>query len=683
MTLPDLTFLDNDLRHWGLALAVTVATAGLLRLVKAIAVSRLGALAKRTATTVDDAVVDALRGTRVITLVAGGVAAGVTRLELEPGAEAVVMKIVLLVMILQVALWVMATTIGWLHRYRDRVLENDRGAATSVGAMSFLARLIIWSVAVLVALDSMNVDVTALITGLGIGGVAVALAMQNVLGDLFASLSIVLDKPFVIGDFLIVDTYMGAVEYVGLRTTRIRSLSGEQLVFSNSDLLKSRIRNYGRMIERRVVFRIGVTYGTPLEKLKIIPGIIKDAITEHDNTRFDRSHFATYGDWSLQYEAVYYVLAADYTMYMDVQQAINFRLRERFDAEGIEFAFPTQTLYVRGQGGAPDTTARPPGGRWRNDVLTAVLTVFENFHATLGPVFVRLGDDASPGAAPVGGHHGPRTPRPPPCPPRLLHPDRLGRRGRRRPGRRRLARHPAAVLEIGRAPGPIVLDGRLDDPGWRGAPVATHFAEHNPGDQVQPPFRTEAWLTYDDENVYAAFHCYDDPAAVRASFCKRDNIFQDDVVFLCLDTFGDGVTGYEIAVNPYGIQGDLFYSAAGGEDIRFDLVYHTAARITDDGWIAEFAVPLRSLRFPDRPEQVWRVDFWRNQPRDVRYQASWAAYDRDESCWPCQWGTVTGIRDVHPAAGVELIPAFTADQAGRARPATAASTTARCGASRP
>jgi len=220
------------------------------------------------------------------------------------------------------------------------------------------------------------------------------------------------------------------------------------------------------------------------------------------------------------------------------------------------------------------------------------------------------------------------------------------------------------TLEIARAPGPIVLDGRLDDPGWRGAPVATHFAEHNPGDQVQPPFRTEAWMTYDDENLYVAFHCYDDPAAVRASFCKRDNIFQDDVVFLCLDTFGNGTTGYEIAVNPYGIQGDLFYSTAVGEDIRFDLVYHTAARITDDGWIAEFAVPFRSLRFPDRAEQAWRVDFWRNQPRDVRYQASWAAYDRDESCWPCQWGTVTGIRDVHPGAGVDVIPAFTADQAG-------------------
>ncbi len=220
------------------------------------------------------------------------------------------------------------------------------------------------------------------------------------------------------------------------------------------------------------------------------------------------------------------------------------------------------------------------------------------------------------------------------------------------------------TLAVERAPGPITLDGVLDDPGWQGAEMATHFAEHNPGDQVQPPFRTEAWLTYDDEHVYVAFRCYDDPSQIRASFCKRDNIFQDDVVFLCLDTFGDGATGYEIAVNPYGIQGDLFFSTTGGEDIRFDLVYAAAARIDDQGWCAEFAIPLRNLRFPDRPEQVWRVDFWRNQPRDVRTQASWAAYDRDESCWPCQWGTVTGIGGIKPAAGLDLIPAFTANQAG-------------------
>jgi small-conductance mechanosensitive channel len=168
-----------------------------------------------------------------------------------------------------------------------------------------------------------------------------------VLGDLFASLAIALDRPFAIGDFLIVGEFMGTVEEVGLKTTRLRSLSGEQLVFANSDLLGSRIRNYGRMNERRVAFSLGVVYDTPLDELRRIPAIIRETILEQDHTRFDRSHFARYGDFALLFETVYFVQAADYNLYMDIQQAVNLRLRERFDDAGIVFAFPTQTLLLR------------------------------------------------------------------------------------------------------------------------------------------------------------------------------------------------------------------------------------------------------------------------------------------------------------------------------------------------
>jgi small-conductance mechanosensitive channel len=195
-------------------------------------------------------------------------------------------------------------------------------------------------------LDNLGVDITALIAGLGVGGIAVALAVQTVLGDLFASLSIALDKPFVVGDFLIVDDLLGSVEFVGLKTTRLRSLSGEQLVFSNSDLLNSRIRNYGRMYERRTAFDIGVTYQTPREKLKKIPDIIRTAIEKQDDTRFDRSHFKAYGDFSLNYETVYYISGPDYNKYMDIQQAINFEIHAAFEREQIEFAYPTQTIFV-------------------------------------------------------------------------------------------------------------------------------------------------------------------------------------------------------------------------------------------------------------------------------------------------------------------------------------------------
>jgi len=207
------------------------------------------------------------------------------------------------------------------------------------------------------ALDNLGIDVTALVAGLGIGGVAVALAVQNVLGDLFASLSIILDKPFVIGDFLVIGEYMGSVEYVGLKTTRVRSLSGEQLVFSNSDLLKSRIRNYGRMYERRVVFNIGVTYDTPRELLKRIPGMIRAAVEAQDKTRFDRSHFMKYGDYALQFETVYYVLSPDYNVYMDIQQAIYLIIHEDFEQNHIDFAYPTQTLIVTRSAAGPATAS--------------------------------------------------------------------------------------------------------------------------------------------------------------------------------------------------------------------------------------------------------------------------------------------------------------------------------------
>ena len=215
-----------------------------------------------------------------------------------------------------------------------------------------------------------------------------------------------------------------------------------------------------------------------------------------------------------------------------------------------------------------------------------------------------------------------------------------------------------------RAPGAIEVDAVLDDAGWVGVPRADNFAEHNPGDQTRPPVDTHAWITYDDDNLYIAYECFDDPAEVRASFTERDRIWSDDYVITALDTYADQSWAYEIAVNPLGIQGDLLWSANGGEDMGYDLVFESAGRITEHGWIVEIAVPWSSLRFPNRDEQEWRVDFWRNRPREVRGQYSWAAYDRDENCWPCQWGTVKGIRGVKPGKGIEIMPSQVFTQAG-------------------
>jgi len=218
------------------------------------------------------------------------------------------------------------------------------------------------------------------------------------------------------------------------------------------------------------------------------------------------------------------------------------------------------------------------------------------------------------------------------------------------------------ALTVTRSTGDIQVDGRLGDPGWTGAARAGNFAEHSPGDQTKPDVDTEVLITYDDKNLYVAWLCYDDPNEVRASFCERDNIFSDDYVILCIDTYGDATLAYEIAANPYGIPGDILFSSTNGEDGSYDMIFESAGQITEFGWVVEMAIPFASMRFPGEELQEWRVDFWRNRPRGSRYQYSWSAYDRDEDCWPCQWGTVNGISGVRPGAGLEVLPAVVASQ---------------------
>ena len=343
----DLTFLGNSLLQWAIAVAVLLTSYLLLRLAKRITGRRLAALATRTETQWDDVIAHAINKTRALFLFVAAAFIASQFLQLPERSQTIIHNLFVVTLLIQAGIWIGVVTLSTLEQHRQRALKKNPAAATTINAMGFLSRIIIWSVVVLVALDNLGFDVTALVAGLGIGGIAIALSVQNILGDLFASLSIILDKPFVIGDFLIIDEYMGSVEYVGLKTTRVRSLSGEQLIFSNSDLLKSRIRNYGRMFERRVVFNIGVTYDTPRDKLKRIPGIIREAIEAQDKTRFDRSHFMKYGDYALQFETVYYVSSADYNIYMDIQQTVYFTIHEAFEREHIEFAYPTQTLFVK------------------------------------------------------------------------------------------------------------------------------------------------------------------------------------------------------------------------------------------------------------------------------------------------------------------------------------------------
>jgi small-conductance mechanosensitive channel len=251
---------------------------------------------------------------------------------------------VMIALIWQVGIWSSAATTAFIERRRRLSLDSDRATAGSLGIIGIIARLVIWTIVVLLILENAGVDVTALVAGLGIGGVAVALAMQNILGDLFASLSITFDRPFMLGDLLLIENYAGRVEHIGLKSTRLRAAAGEQIIVSNADLLRSRLRNYGQLQERRVEFTLSIAYETAAETLERIPSMIGSIVSAQEDARFDRSHFARHGPWSLDFETVYHVLSPDYQRHMDIQQRIHIRIHGEFARAGIEFASPPQAL---------------------------------------------------------------------------------------------------------------------------------------------------------------------------------------------------------------------------------------------------------------------------------------------------------------------------------------------------
>ncbi|HEU4531539.1 MAG TPA: mechanosensitive ion channel family protein [Steroidobacteraceae bacterium] len=331
-----MEFLGNTVLSWLFAAAAFFVTFTVLPLVRGY----LSAMRKRKPVhehmAIDLALVLASRTTRLF-LLAVAIWVGSLPLQLPDRVEKIENGAMLVVLWIQIGLWAVAAVRFFLDRRRG--VQADKGLAGSFDIILFVLRLVIWTLVLLFALDNLGVEVTALIAGLGIGGIAVALAVQNVLGDLFASLSITLDKPFVVGDFLVIDKDMGTVERIGVKSTRLRSLDGEQIIVSNADLLKSRLHNFGRMYERRVAFTVSVRYETPLETMKEIPQLLAGIVREQQKVRFDRSHFARYGDFALLFEVVYVVLSPDFNLYMDIQQAINLRIFEEFGKRNIVFSY--------------------------------------------------------------------------------------------------------------------------------------------------------------------------------------------------------------------------------------------------------------------------------------------------------------------------------------------------------
>lgn len=338
------SLLGNSLRTWAYALSLTLPVLLALWLLQRILLKRLDQRAQETKSALIEVMRGAMAHTRFWLLGIMAVYAGSLVLSLPAAVVAWASAIALIALLVQLAIWADAAISFWLAHYQKRHEGEDAGTMRVVG---FFARLGLYSIVALLALDNLpNVQVTSLIASLGVGGIAVALAVQNILADLLGSLSIALDRPFTIGDFIVVGEHSGTVEHIGLKTTRVRSLSGEQLIIANNDLLSSRIRNYRRMQERRVAFTLSVSYETPYEKLERIPALLREIIEAQPQARFDRAHFASYGDYALKFEAVYYLLDRSYTLYMDTQQAINLAIFRRFAEEGIAFAYPTQTVYV-------------------------------------------------------------------------------------------------------------------------------------------------------------------------------------------------------------------------------------------------------------------------------------------------------------------------------------------------
>lgn len=337
----------NSIQEMLYALAAAGIALLALMFVRRVLVSRLKSLSQRTVVIWDDVLADVLESTKLPFLVWLSVLAGLTQIRLPSAIETLPFKAMMILLILQAGIWFSRAVSSWVAlRLAVSKEAGDGAALTNFGVISFILRIVVWVVTLLLLLDNLGVNITTLIASLGIGGVAVALALQNVLGDLFASLSIAIDKPFMVGDFIVVDSFSGTVKHVGLKTTRLQSLSGEELVFSNNDLLKSRVRNFKRMNERRIVFGFGVTYDTPPATLQALNEALKGIVGAQQGVRLDRAHFKGFGASSLDFEVVYYMLVPDYTAYMDTQQAINLALLEYCNAQGIGFAFPTQTLHV-------------------------------------------------------------------------------------------------------------------------------------------------------------------------------------------------------------------------------------------------------------------------------------------------------------------------------------------------
>jgi len=343
------TYFQNRIIDYIISIAIFILLVISIKIIKSILLKKLlQTWAKKTTTKIDDKFVKAFeeRIKTFLNLVYfGAFYISIKQLTIDSHIERFFNIFIIILLTFFGIRFLLSITIYGLETYWVKK-EKDQGKKQALKGIITIIKIIIWGIFLIIILDNLGIKISALVAGLGIGGIAIALAAQSVLGDLFSYFIIFFDRPFEIGDFIIIGDFLGTVEDIGIKTTRLRSLGGEELIFSNQDLTNSRVRNYKRMNRRRIVFKFGVIYQTTLTQLKKIPQIVEEIITQIPETTFDRAHFASYADFSLNFEIVYHINNSDYNKYMDIQQEINFQLKEAFEKEGIDFAYPTQTVFL-------------------------------------------------------------------------------------------------------------------------------------------------------------------------------------------------------------------------------------------------------------------------------------------------------------------------------------------------
>lgn len=339
-------FGGNTIYRYMVFIAVLSGCIILLKLFRKVIFSRIRKYAEATDAVVDDLLVDAFQENIIPLMYIGSVFISMDVLNLHSMIAKWSGYLFLILAVIFLTRFLISVLIFFISRiWLTGKGKEERNTVSSL--IGIIIRIILWSVSILFLLDNLGVKVSGLIAGLGVGGIAIAFAAQSILRDIFNYFTIFFDKPFEIGDFLVIDKFAGVVEHIGVKTTRLRSLNGEQIIFANTDLTGSRVQNYKSMRERRIKFSFGVTYDTPARKIKLIPGEVQKIIEEINGTRFDRAHFKSFGDSSLDFEIVYHVLSGEYTNYMDIQQEINLKIMELMNKMKVEFAYPTRTVFIQ------------------------------------------------------------------------------------------------------------------------------------------------------------------------------------------------------------------------------------------------------------------------------------------------------------------------------------------------